>query len=125
MHIWRTVFDSAECEGLNGSVSRLIFDEPLDMQIVQLIIEVERGHVALRALTFSEEDLLASQFTFSRSIAEQASSCRIEFRRRRKVEHVLRLRHVTNLNAIQNVHAFLDRVNLIAVEICSALLVFV
>src|SRR5262245_34709848 len=112
MHVRRTVFDSAEREGLDWPVSRLIFDEPLDMQIMQLIVEVDRRRVALRALALSKEDLLASQFTFRRSIAEEPSGCRVEFRRRCKVEHVLHLRHVTDRNAIQNVHSLFDRMNL-------------
>ena len=41
---------------------------------------------------------------------------------RGEVEHVLDLRHVRDLNAIEDVEAFLHRVDLIAVEICRPLL---
>ena len=52
----------------------------------------------------------------------QPARSRVELRRRRKVEHVLHLRHVADLDAVENVHAFLHGVNLVAVEIGRALL---
>src|SRR5262249_62307326 len=45
---------------------------------------------------------------------------RIKFRRRWEVEHILHLSHVTHRDAIENIHALLDRMNLIPVEVrCS------
>ena len=78
--------------------------------------------MTLRALTFAEEDLFATQLAFGRSLANEMAGGRIQFRCRWKVEHVLHLRHVTHLNAIENVDAFLDRVNLITIEVRRALL---
>ncbi len=77
--------------------------------------------MTLRALAFAKKDLFATQLAFGRSLANQMAGRRIKFRCRWKVEHVLHLRHVTHLNAIKNVHAFLDRVNLITIEVRRAL----
>src|SRR5215467_10220207 len=91
---------------------------------MQLVVEIKRSDVTLRAQTFAEKDLLATQLAFRRSLANEMPGCRINFRCRWEVQHVLHLRHVTHLNAIENVHAFLDRMNLVTVEVCRALLEF-
>src|SRR6267142_3919406 len=46
----------------------------------------------------------------------------IQFGRGRKINHFLHLRHVADLNTIQNIHALLDCVNFVSVEIGGALL---
>ena len=60
----------------------------------------------------------------SSGVALAGSRCprRSNFGCRGKVEHVLHLRHVRDLNAIEDVKSFLHRVKLIAVEVGRPLL---
>src|SRR5689334_19869180 len=94
------------------------------MQIVHLVVEIKRCRVAVRALSFAEENVLAAYLARCRSGAVEATGRRIQLGRWREVEHVLHLRHVTDLNAIEDVHPFLDGVNLVSVEIGRSLLKF-
>src|SRR5437764_1669883 len=73
-------------------------------------------------LRFAKEKFLPANLAFIRFGRVEAGSRRVQFRRGRKVEHILHLRHVTDLHAIDNVRTFLEGVNLIAVEVGRALL---
>src|SRR5262245_37127735 len=88
---------------------------------MQLVVEVERRNVTLRTLPFAEEDLFATQLAFGRSLANETAGRRIKFRCRWEVEHILHLSHVTHLDAIENIHALLDHMNLIPVEVRRSL----
>ena len=106
---------------LIGPSPRLV-DEALDLQVVHLVIEVERRRMAAGALRLAEEELLAAQLG---SVSPSRGSSRpgqVELRRRREVEHVLHLRHVDDLDPVEDVHALLDGVDLVAVEVGGALL---
>ena len=74
------------------------------------------------ALRFAKEKFLPANLAFIRFGRVEPGSCRVQFRRGRKVEHVLHLRHVTDLHAINDVRTFLEGVNLIAIEVGRALL---
>jgi hypothetical protein len=85
------------------------------------VIQVERRGMTVTALTFSKEYLLPSHLALRRPRANEASGCRVQFRRRQQVEHVLHLGHVTHLNAIEDVHAFLGRMDFVAIKVRGAL----
>src|SRR5207237_10634984 len=87
-----------------------------------MIVEVEWWRVATGTLTFVDEDLLAAQFALGGPCRVKPSSCRVELGRWREVQHVLKLRHMADLNPIEYVHAFLDCMNLIAIEVGGTLL---
>jgi hypothetical protein len=80
--------------------------------------------MAQGALALSQEHLLASQLTRACFGLIETSGHRVELGRWRKIQHILHLRHVADLDAIQNVHAFLDGVDFITVEIRRSLLEF-
>src|SRR3954449_6052131 len=88
------------------------------------MVEIERRRMTAGTLSFPEEHLLTAGFTCSGFGPVQAVRNGIELRRRRKVEHVLELRHVAHANAIENHHSLFHRMNRIAIEIGSALLKF-
>ena len=108
-------------KGLDRTVARFVPSESFHVQVVHLMIEIERRGMTLRALGLAEEQLFAAQFALGGSIANKLTGRHIEFRRRREIEHVLHLRHVADLDAIQNIHAFLDRMDLVAIEVRRAL----
>jgi hypothetical protein len=64
VQIRRAVLYPSQREGLNGAVARLVFEEPLQAEVMHPVIKVEGRRVAASALTFAEEDLLAAQFAF-------------------------------------------------------------
>ena len=80
--------------------------------------------MASRAFPFAEKDLFTPNFTRSCLSPVKTASYRIELRRRRKIQHILELRHVAHTNSIQNDHALLHSVNGITVEVRRALLEF-
>src|SRR5262249_26227527 len=121
VQIRRAVFVFAKRECLYRAVSKVILVEALNVLIMPLVVQIKKSDELFEAQTFSEKDLLATQLAFRRSLANEMTGCRIKFRCRWEVQHVLHLRHVTHLNAIENVHAFLDRMNLVTVEIRRAL----
>src|SRR5208337_2983030 len=82
---------------------------------------VEWRRVAERALRLSEEQLLAAELALGRRRRVEAAQRR-QLGRSRKIEDVLHLGHVRHLDAIQNVHTFLESMNLVAVEVSRALL---
>src|SRR5438477_8366877 len=92
------------------------------MQIVHLMVEIERRRMTRGALPLAEENLLAIEFTLGSLFRIESAGYRIELRRRRKIQHVLNLRHVADLDAVENVHSFLHGVNGVTVEISRPLL---
>ena len=91
---------------------------------MQLMIEVERRRVTTPALPFAEEHRLSPQFGFAGPRRIEPSSRCIQFGGGRKIQHVLHLRHVTYLDAVQYVHTLLAGMNFIAIEICGSLFEF-
>ena len=79
------------------------------------MIEVERGWVAPPTLTLPEKDILSPGLTLGRPGAVKATGHWIQFGRWGKIEHLLRLSHMTRLNSVQDVHPFLRRMDFIAV----------
>jgi hypothetical protein len=108
---------------LIGPIAGLV-QEALQVKIMHLMVQVARQDMTIRALAFAKEDLLASQLRLSRFRFDKPARDNIDLGRRRKIEHVLHLRHVADLDVVQNVHAFLDGMNFVAVEVCGALLEF-
>ena len=120
VQIRRAVFNPPQRERLDRPNTGFL-QEALQMQVVHLMVEVEGRGVTACALPFAEEHLLAAPFAFGRLTRIETSGCRVELRCRRKVQHVLHLSHVTDLNAIEDHHALLHGVNRIAVEVGSPL----
>ena len=78
--------------------------------------------MARGALALSEENLLAADIALCGFGAIQTPGSHIQFRRGRKIEHILHLGHVADLNPIEDIHTLLDGVDLVPVEVCGALL---
>ena len=91
------------------------------MEVVHLVIEIIRRWMAGGTLRLAKEQFLPGEFA-SRGLRWVERARDGQFRCRRKVEHILHLRHVRHLDSVQNVHAFLEGVNHIAIEIGAALL---
>ena len=66
--------------------------------------------------------MFSSQFAIGRALPDEPSSDWIELWRRWKIEHVLHLGHMADLDAVQYVHSFFDGMDLVAIEVCGALL---
>src|SRR5688572_19926726 len=86
------------------------------------MIHEEWTGMAIRALRLSEKQLLASKLALCGLFALQTPGLKIEFGRRRKVEHVLHLGHMTDLDTIEDVHSLLYRVDFVAIKIRCPLL---
>src|SRR5262249_41034314 len=65
VEIGRTFLDSPQSETLDGTVARLALQESLHMQIVHLVVKIQRGRVADGAVGLAEEQLLATQLLFA------------------------------------------------------------
>lgn len=57
MQIRRAVFDATQCERFNRTVSRLVPQETLNMQIMDLMIQIKRWRMTAGALAFPEKHL--------------------------------------------------------------------
>ena len=90
------------------------------MEVVHLVIEIIRRWMAGGTLRLAKEQFLPGEFA-SRGLRWVEHARDGQFRCRRKVEHILHLGHVRHLDSLQNVHAFLERVNRIAIEVSGAL----
>src|SRR5258707_13876325 len=96
--------------------------EALRLEIVHQVIGVVRRLMAHRALAFAEEYGLAAQLS-GRCFGTVDVAEHVELRCRREVEHLLEFRHLMDLAAaIENVHPFLGRDDMVAVEVRGALL---
>ena len=71
-----------------------------------------------------EEQVLACDLSLTRPCTIQPPGHGIQFRRRRKIDHVLDLRHMCHLQTIDDVHSFLHRADRIAVKIGCPLFEF-
>jgi hypothetical protein len=91
------------------------------MEVVHLVIEIIRRRMAGGTLRLAKEQFLPGEFA-SRGLRWVEHARDGQFRCRRKVEHILHLGHVRHLDSVQNVHAFLERVNRIAIEVSGTLL---
>src|SRR3954453_1673005 len=94
------------------------------MEVVQTVIEIERGSVTLRAAALVKEDLLAANLGLTRPGPVKPARVGMKLRRGREIEHVLHLRHVADLDTVDDVHTFFCRVHFISVEISGPLLEF-
>jgi hypothetical protein len=98
-----------------------LVDKPLEPQVMHLMIHEGRAGVAGRALPLTEEDLFATQLAFGRFALIEPSGGQ-QLGCGREVEHVLHLRHVTDLHTVDDVHALLGGADLVTVEVGRALL---
>src|ERR1700730_13245528 len=121
MEIRWALLDTPQRERLNRSITCFVFQESLNVEVVHLVIEINRRWMAGGTLRFAKEQSPTRKFA-SRGLRWVEPARDGQFRRWRKVEHVLHLGHVRHRDSVQNVHAFLDRVNLIAIEVSGALL---
>src|SRR5262249_41043854 len=117
VEVRRGGLDSPPGEALDRSISRLLLQESLRMAGVDPVVPREGRRVAARTLRFAEEELVAANLGGGRLRPNEPAGDRVELGRRGKIEHVLQLRHVADLYAVENVHAFFDGMNLITVEI--------
>jgi hypothetical protein len=78
------------------------------MEIIQLMVEVKRRSVAACTLAFAEEDVFSARFGGFRLRSVQTACRGVKLGRRRKIEHVLRLRHVTCANPVKNDRPYLE-----------------
>jgi len=62
-----------------------------------LMIKIARTGMAARALGFSEKQFLTADFVLGRLGSIEAACGGVQFRRRRKIEHVLQLRQQLNM----------------------------
>ena len=72
VHVRRAVLDAAQRERLDRPIARLIAREPLQVQVVHLVVEIERRRMADAALALAEEDLFAAQLAFGRHAPDPA-----------------------------------------------------
>src|SRR6478609_7591009 len=63
MEIRWAFLDTPQRERLNRSISCFVFQEPLDVEVVHLVIEIDRGRMAGRALRFAKEQSLTRELT--------------------------------------------------------------
>jgi len=78
--------------------------------------------MAVIAAALAEEDALARELLLGRLCGFKTAK-RIELRRRRKIDHVLHLRHHRDLiGTVRQVHTLPRRADVIAVEVSSTLL---
>src|SRR5215210_706266 len=107
MQIRRTLFDASQSKCLDRTIPGLV-QEPLYMQVVELVVEVERRGVAACTFAFAEEHVFAPGFRRSGLGSIQTACCRVELWRRGKVEHVLRLCHMAYANTVENNGSFFE-----------------
>ena len=122
VQIRRTVFDASKCKGLDRAIPWLVPEKALDMQVVHLVVEIEWRCVTTGTLALSEENFFAANFAFRRFRPVETAGCCVEFWCGWEVKHILHLRHVADLDAIENHHSLLHCVNGIAIEVGGALL---
>src|ERR1700685_857577 len=73
MEIGRAILDPPERESLDRTVPCFVLEEPLHMQVVHVVIKIERRRVAGRALGFAEEQLFPRQLARSRLFRVQVT----------------------------------------------------
>src|ERR1700733_10317387 len=61
VQIRRAIFDSSQRESLDWAVACFLLEEPLDMQVMHIVIEVERSRVTGSALGLPKEKRFAPQ----------------------------------------------------------------
>src|ERR1700722_10929536 len=62
VEVRRAVLDAPQREGLDGPVSCFVLEEPLQMEVMHLVIEVKRRRMADGALRLAKEQLLPPEF---------------------------------------------------------------
>ena len=119
MKVWGRVLDAAQDEGLDGTIP--LRAKALQMKVMHLMIGIRRGLMANGAPGLAEKHIFTLDFKRRCLLPVEPACHRIQFGSRRKVDHVLHLRHVGDGNAINNIHPFFDRPDHVAVEIGRAL----
>ena len=97
-----------------------LVDEAFEPEIVHAVVEIDGRSMAFGASALAEEHLLAAALGIGGFRRIEPGGGDVEFGRRREVEHVLHLRHVRNLDAIELSKTFFHGVDRIAVEIGGA-----
>src|SRR5437588_12895942 len=65
VQVGRAVLDAAQRGRLDRAVARLVLEEALQLEVVHLVVEVERGGMAGGALRLAEEQLFAAQLALA------------------------------------------------------------
>src|ERR1700688_2506140 len=127
------VLDTSQHRCLDWSVSARRRDQPvndlrlvetLDVQVVHQVVGIVRSLVASGTLSLAEENFLAVQF-LRRGFFRVELSEHIEFGCRRKIEYLLKFRHVVNLAAaVQDIDSFFGGDYRVSVEVGRALFKF-
>ncbi len=105
MQIRRALLNASQGEGLNRSVARFP-REPFDHQVVQLMVHIGWGKMAAPASAFSEKNPLPIHLAFG-SFRWVETTPNVQFRSGRKIEHILHLSHVGDLDAVEYREPFL------------------
>ena len=87
VQVGRTLLDAPQGERLDGAIAGFV-KEALEMEVVHLMIEVERRLVTVSTFALAEENLFPTQFAFG-GLGWIERSFRIQFGRGREIEHVL------------------------------------
>src|ERR1700688_84431 len=127
------VLDASQHRCLDWSVSARRHDQPvndlglvetLDVQVVHQVVGVIRSHMASGTLPLAKESFLPVQF-LRRCFFRVQLSEHVQFGRRRKIEYLLKFRHVVNLTAaVEDVDPFFGGDYRVSVEVRRALLKF-
>src|SRR6202140_4276612 len=127
------VLDTSQHRCLDWSVSARRHDQPvndlglvetLEVQVAHQVVGVIRSRMASGTLSLAEENFLAVQF-LRRCFFRVQLSEHVKFGRRRKIEYLLKFRHVVNLAAaLQDIHSFFGGDDRVSVEVGRALLKF-
>ena len=115
VQIGRRIFNASQHKGLDGTVR--LRSESFQLQIMHHMIGIGRRLMTSGAAGLAKKELLALDFLLRRLLPVESGRHRIELRGRRKIDHVLHLRHMGHLQAIDHVHAFFHRPDRIAIEI--------
>src|SRR6187455_2441932 len=115
MKVWRTILYPPQRKCFHRPVSRLV-KEPVELEVVHLMIKKRRWLVATRTLPLSEEHTLTAQLFLSRFSWVQPTSA-IQFWCWREIQHILELCHMADVNAVNHRKTFFHSADRITVEI--------
>ena len=119
MEIGRRIFDPSQHKGLDRTVR--LRAEPFQLQIVHHIISIGWRLMTRGAAPFAKKEVFTLDFLLRRLLPVQPTGHWVKLRGRGKIDHVLHLRHMGDLEAVDYIDAFFHRPDRIAVEIGCAL----